>query len=95
MAGIIRLDDLRPALMAPELGGLVIARDVAVQHPEYLYPSDTLNQALGKMAEVHTAELPVVARPGSGVVLGLVSRHELLQAYSANMESLMGKRDES
>ncbi|MBN1867483.1 chloride channel protein [Candidatus Sumerlaeota bacterium] len=89
MVGVIRLDDLRSAFMEPDLASLIIARDIAFQRFEPLATTDNLNTALRKMRAARCSELPVVRDEGSNEIVGMLSQHELTQAYSGRMDELM------
>jgi CIC family chloride channel protein len=93
VTSIVRLDDLRSTFMQPELQSLLIAKDVATTEYEPLAPADSLKAALRKMAQSHSAELPVVESISSRRIIGLISRHEILQAYSTGMEKALSRSE--
>jgi CIC family chloride channel protein len=86
--GIIRLDDLRAGFLQSDLTNLVIAEDVTVHAFEPLLPENTLNRALAKMAASRCSELPIVEKPDSQVVVGMLGREEVLHLYGQRIEEL-------
>ncbi len=91
VTGIVRLDDLRAAFMQPDLGNLIISRDVATTDFNPLTPEDSLKHALQQMARSQCGELPVVDSSSSRRIIGLVNRHEIMQTYGAEMEKNLAK----
>ncbi len=89
LQAIIRLNDLRGSFAHPEINPLVIAEDLAFHRFEPLLTSDSLNIAMQKLSHANCSELPVVDKNDPSHVLGILSRREILQLYSARMESLL------
>jgi CIC family chloride channel protein len=69
---------------AVNLRGLQV-EDVAVKEPVTVYPDEAIWSAIQKMAPRDLARLPVVSRDGSGTLLGLISRSDLLRAYDVGI----------
>jgi CIC family chloride channel protein len=51
-------------------------------------PQDDLHTALKRMTELNLDELPVVSPSDSTHLLGLLSRRDLVAAYSSQIEAL-------
>jgi CIC family chloride channel protein len=84
--GIVTLQDMEKALSqsAVNLRGLHV-EDVAVVNPVTVYPDEPIWSAIQKMAPRDLARLPVVDRDGSGRLLGLISRSDILRAYDVGI----------
>jgi len=86
--GVFTLRDLRLALVGSEWGPLVLADDLATRPVLSVTPEDTLHTALRRMTQLNIDEIPVVQPEDSSHLLGLLSRTELTQAYTALIQSL-------
>jgi len=84
--GIVTLQDMERALSENviKLRGLT-AEDVAVFEPVTVFPDEPIWTAIQKMAPRDLARLPVVSRDGSGRLLGLISRSDILRAYDVGI----------
>ena len=88
LVGIFSLRDIRTALLGTNLGPLVVADDLAMRPVRTVSPRDDLHTALRRMTELNLDEIPVVAPDDPSRLLGLLSRHELVSAYSGQIETL-------
>ncbi|QDV35757.1 chloride channel protein [Tautonia plasticadhaerens] len=89
LTGIFGLRDIRLALLGTDgLGELVIADDLAHRPPLTVTIEDDLHTALKRMTELNVDELPVVAAEGSTQLIGLLSRRDLVKAYTSQIEAL-------
>ena len=84
--GIVTLQDMEKSLSqsAVNLRGLHV-EDVAVRDPITVYSDEAIWSAIQKMAPRDLARLPVVSRDGSGTLLGLISRSDILRAYDVGI----------
>lgn len=80
--GIVTLQDMERILSDNiiKLRGLTV-EDVAVVEPVTVYPDEPIWTAIQKMAPRDLARLPVVSRDDTGMLLGLISRTDILRAY--------------
>jgi CIC family chloride channel protein len=80
--GIVTLQDMERVLSQNviKLRGLTAA-DVAVMEPVTVYSDEPIWTAIQKMAPRDLARLPVINRDGSGRLVGLISRSDILRAY--------------
>jgi CIC family chloride channel protein len=80
--GIVTLQDMERVLSQEviELRGLTV-EGVAVVEPVCVYPDEPIWTAIQKMSPRDLARLPVISRDGSGRLLGLISRSDILRAY--------------
>ena len=97
--GIVTLQDMERVLSQDviQLRGLTV-EDVAVVEPVCMYPDEPIWTAIQKMAPRDLARLPVINRDGSGQLLGLISRSDILRAYDVAIVrkqrgQLLGKSD--
>ncbi|HMB08704.1 MAG TPA: chloride channel protein [Isosphaeraceae bacterium] len=88
MTGIFSLRDVRLALAGSSLGSLVLATDLATRPVITVTPQDDLHTALKRLTELNLDEIPVVAPDDPTHLLGLLSRRELVSAYTAQIEAL-------
>jgi CIC family chloride channel protein len=80
--GIVTLQDMERVLSKNviKLRGLTAA-DVAVIEPVTVYPDEPIWTAIQKMAPRDLARLPVISRDGTGHLVGIISRSDILRAY--------------
>jgi CIC family chloride channel protein len=80
--GIVTLQDMERVLSQNviKLRGLTAA-DVAVIEPVTVYPDEPIWTAIQKMAPRDLARLPVISRDGTGHLVGIISRSDILRAY--------------
>ena len=88
LSGIFSLRDVRLALLHPDLGGLVLADDLATRPVSAVTLKDDLHTALKRLTEKNLDEIPVVAPDDPTKLLGLLNRRELVSAYTRQIESL-------
>jgi len=88
LTGIFSLRDVRLALLGSNLGPLVVADDLATRPVVTVTPGDDLHTALKRLTERNLDEIPVVAPDDPTRLLGLLSRRELVSAYTNQIEDL-------
>ncbi len=86
LTGIISMTDLRRAMADKEVHRLLLAKDIAMGGVTTVTMDDTVNTALGVMADLDVRELPVVSKDDPGKVVALVSRKGIIRAYHEEME---------
>ena len=86
LSGIISMTDLRQAMADKEVHSLLLAKDIAMGGVTTVTMDDTVNTALGVMADLDVRELPVVSKDDPGKVISLVSRKDITRAYHEEME---------
>jgi CIC family chloride channel protein len=82
LAGIICFRDIRQALQEPQLGYLLIAREVATNPVETVTPAETIETALKKMGATGVSQLPVVERQNPRKVIGMIHDKDIHTAYN-------------
>ena len=88
LTGIFNLRDIRLALAGSDWGPLVVADDLAHRPVVSVTPEDDLHTALKRLTKLNSEEIPVVATDDPTRLVGLLSRHELVTAYSTRIEAL-------
>ncbi len=81
LVGMISTHDLRAVLNLGDLGAAIIASDAADTHPPMLYPDSLASEALNIFSTTDADGIPVVEKPGSRQIIGMVSRVDVLSAY--------------
>ncbi len=84
--GIVTLQDMERILSEEgvKIRELSVS-DVAIETPITVYPDEPIWAAIQKMSPRDLARLPVVSRDGSGRLLGLISRSDILRAYDVGI----------
>jgi len=84
--GIVTLQDMERVLSQKviQLRGLT-TENVAVMEPVTVFPDEPIWTAIQKMAPRDLARLPVVSRDGTGHLVGLISRSDILRAYDVGI----------
>lgn len=91
LVGIFSLSDVRRIFLETDVHHLVLVRDFMVDHPVRVTRDDSLNDALRAMNELSVHALPVVDAPGSGQVVGMITRNNLGAAYHRRLRELQRK----
>lgn len=81
MVGMLGYDEMREVLMSERQAENLTARDLMRSPPAAALPEETLSEVMGKMAREGVGRLPVVSRDDRTVVLGIISRRDVLGAY--------------
>ena len=86
LVGIVTLQDLENILSRGTEGLRSLrVEDVAVADPVTVFSDEPIWTAIQKMAPRDLARLPVVSRDGTGRLLGLISRSDILRAYDVGI----------
>ena len=87
LLGVFSINDVRAILAEAELmGDLITASDVMKCEKKVLLEDEELNSALIKFSSHKINELPVI--DAENKVLGLISEHEVIEAYQVKLEEL-------
>ena len=95
LSGIFSLRDIRSALVGAPLGALVLADDLATRPVVSVTPRHDLHTALKRLTERNLDEIPVVDPDDPSKLLGLLSRRELVWAYTNQVEALRAPAPQS
>lgn len=80
--GVVTLSDVERAMARADARDLT-AGDVATKNVITAYPQETLHEALSRLAGTDAGYLPVVDPSHPGRVVGLLSRADIIGAYSS------------
>ena len=84
--GIVTLQDLHRAQSNEGFSSRnMTVEDVAIVDPITIFPDEPIWVAIQKMAPRDLARLPVVSRDGTGKLLGVISRSDILRAYDVGI----------
>ncbi|MBN2720471.1 MAG: chloride channel protein [Proteobacteria bacterium] len=80
--GILSFQDVRQHVFDPDLEGLVVARDIANLHNVVMIaPTDSLKDALEKLAYRHVEHLVVLDPKNPRKILGILTRRDIISTY--------------
>ncbi len=84
--GIVTLQDLHKLQLKDDFSarGMTV-ENVAIETPITVFPDEPIWVAIQKMAPRDLARLPVIDRDGSGTLLGVISRSDILRAYDVGI----------
>jgi len=84
--GIVTLQDMEKTQSKEDFSsrGLKVS-DFAVQNPVTVFPDEPIWAAIQKMSPRDLGRLPVISRDGSGKLVGLISRSDILRAYDVGI----------
>ncbi len=84
--GIVTLQDMQKTQSQENFSsrGLKVS-DFAVEDPVTVFPDEPIWAAIQKMSPRDLARLPVISRDGSGRLVGLISRSDILRAYDVGV----------
>ena len=88
LTGIFTLRNVRLALLGADFGPLVLADDIATRPVLTVTPEDDLHTALRRLTELNIDELPVVSIEDHQRLIGLLSRRDLVMAYTDQLRRL-------
>jgi chloride channel protein, CIC family len=81
LLGMVSTRDLRGVLTLAGVGEAIIAQDAADINPNTLYPNSPASEAMIIFGQTEVSGIPVLAKPGSKKIIGMVSRVDVLSAY--------------
>ncbi len=88
LTGIFSINDIRSILFDPEIGDLILMKDIANPDIIYTTPSEDLTEALRKFTIRNINRLPVVKDEDPRELLGLLDRREVIQAYNQRLQEI-------
>lgn len=93
LAGIFSSTDIRSVLFAPEIEHLVVVQDIATTDIASATMSDDLNTVLQKLTSRNIDSLPVVREDDHRVMIGMLSRREVIGYYNQKVAELKQRRE--
>ena len=88
LTGVFNLRDIRLALTGHDWAPLVLADDLASRPVVSVTPDDDLHTALRRLTDLNSEEIPVVAQDDPMRPIGILSRRDLVAAYSSQIDAL-------
>ena len=82
LSGIISFRDIRQVLQEPQLGYLLIAKEVATTPVVTVTTRENIDAALRKMATTGVSQLPVVDQYNAKRVIGMIDDKDIHAAYN-------------
>lgn len=82
LTGILSYLDYHEVLHAKQLEHLVVVKDLATQKVITVYQDDTLYTALERISARDFSILPVVSRENMNMLLGIITRRDIIGAYN-------------
>ena len=82
--GIIKAEEINRVLML-EGKDFLIADDIAVQHKEYSFPDEPLNEVAQLMATHHLSEIPVVDSFDTSKIIGVLKSEDVFRVYAEHV----------
>jgi CIC family chloride channel protein len=86
LLGVVTEKDLETALQQSR--GSVRVAEICSKEVAFTYPDETLHDALDKIDDSGLPILPVVLRDRPWQIVGVISKHDILQAYEVDAERL-------
>jgi chloride channel protein, CIC family len=91
MVGIFTSTDIRKVLFAPDIEYLVVMKDIATSDILSARPSEDLNSVLQKFTIKNIDHLPVVQDEDPGILLGMITRRDVIAFYNRQIQRLRGR----
>ncbi len=82
LAGILSLQDFREIAYEEGLEDLIVAGELSTPDVVTVFPDESLRDALARIGFRNIEHLPVVSREDPGLVLGMLSRRDVVSAYN-------------
>lgn len=90
MIGIFSSTDIRGVLFAPEIEHLVVMKDIAKSEVVTTTLTENLNTVLQKFTIKNIDSLPVVQEDDLGILMGMLSRRDVIAFYNRQIQNLKG-----
>jgi CIC family chloride channel protein len=91
LQGVVSFHHMHNAIKQHDQEETVLARDIAIRTEQVLLPSDNLYHAFRLMGRGNIDVLPVVTSLADQRVVGMVSNHDVIQAYNRALAEREGK----
>jgi CIC family chloride channel protein len=95
LISIFSINDVRGVLFAPEIEHLVLMKDIGTPQIIFTTPSEDLNSVLQKFTVKNIDSLPVVQEDDHGILLGMLSRREVIAFYNQRVQGMKNPRQSS
>jgi len=93
LTGIFSSNDVRAVLFSQEIEPLVVMKDICTSDIIATTPSEDLNAVLKKFTIKNIDSLPVVKDDDHSVLLGMLSRREVIGFYNQKIQEMKSKAE--
>jgi CIC family chloride channel protein len=87
-SGIFSSNDIREVIFTAHIEQLVVMKDIMVSDLIYTTPSEDLNTVLLKLTQKNIDALPVMDEEGTGKLLGLIYRRDIISHYNEYIKKI-------
>jgi len=91
MIGIFSSTDIRGVFFSPEIEHLVVMKDIAKSEVVTTTLTEDLNTVLQKFTIKNIDSLPVVQEDDQGILMGMLSRRDVIAFYNRQIQLLKGR----
>ncbi|MCF8078302.1 MAG: chloride channel protein [Desulfobacterales bacterium] len=95
LSGIFSSTDIRGVLFSPEVEPLVVMKDLCTSDIIVTTPGDDLNSVFQKFTQKNIDSLPVVRDDDNGVLIGMLSRREVIAFYNRKIQEMKARSQRS
>ncbi|MCF8052941.1 MAG: chloride channel protein [Desulfobacterales bacterium] len=95
LSGIFSSTDIRGVLFSPEVEPLVVMKDLCTSDIIVTTPGDDLNSVFQKFTQKNIDSLPVVRDDDNGVLIGMLSRREVIAFYNRKIQEMKARSKSS
>jgi CIC family chloride channel protein len=95
LSGIFSSTDIRGVLFSPEVEPLVVMKDLCTTDIIVTTPGDDLNSVFQKFTQKNIDSLPVVRDDDNGVLIGMLSRREVIAFYNRKIQEMKSRSKSS
>jgi len=88
LSGIFSSNDIREIIFTIHLEQLVVMKDIMVSELIRTTPSEDLNTVLLKLTQKNIDALPVMEEEGSGNLIGLIYRRDIISYYNDHIKKI-------
>ena len=91
--GIFSSTDIRSVLFSSEIENLVVMKDIATSDIILTTQEEDLNTVMQKFTQKNIDSLPVVETDDHGILIGMLSRRDVISFYNDKIQEMKGQRD--
>ncbi len=90
--GIFSSTDIRSVLFSSEIENLVVMKDIATSDIILTTQEEDLNTVMQKFTQKNIDSLPVVETDDHGILIGMLSRRDVIAFYNEKIQEMKGQR---
>ncbi len=92
LTGIFSINDVRSVIFDPDIGNIVVMKDIATGDIIYTTPSEDLSEVMKKFTIRNLHKIPVVKDDDRSALLGMLDRRAVIQYYNQRLEDIKSGR---